>query len=56
MDLLEKCELCPRKCGINRYKETGFCGLNEKIKVFLIYYEKIEKNIASLEQNINEIS
>ena len=29
--------------------------LNEKIKVFLIYYEKIEKNIASLEQNINEI-
>ncbi len=33
MDLLEKCELCPRKCGINRYKETGFCGLNEKIKV-----------------------
>ena len=29
--------------------------LNEKIKVFLIYYEKIEKKIASLEQNINEI-
>ncbi len=33
MDLLEKCELCPRKCGINRYRETGFCGATEKIKV-----------------------
>lgn len=21
----EKCELCPRKCGVNRYEKTGFC-------------------------------
>ena len=23
--LYEKCELCPRKCGVNRYVKTGFC-------------------------------
>ncbi len=23
--LYEKCQLCPRKCKVNRYKETGFC-------------------------------
>ena len=38
------------------FHSENYAYLNEKIKVFLIYYEKIEKNIASLEQNINEIS
>ena len=37
------------------FHSENYAYLNEKIKVFLIYYEKIEKNIASLEQNINEI-
>lgn len=23
----KKCDLCPRKCGVNRYKTTGFCGM-----------------------------
>lgn len=36
MKLLENCMLCPRKCGINRYKEKGVCGANNKIK--LAYY------------------
>ncbi len=36
MKLLENCMLCPRKCGINRYKENGVCGANNKIK--LAYY------------------
>ncbi|MCM1133614.1 MAG: radical SAM protein [Ruminococcus flavefaciens] len=26
MNPYEKCELCPRKCGVNRYDSTGFCG------------------------------
>ena len=33
---LEKCELCPRNCRINRYETTGFCNLRDKIK--LSYY------------------
>ncbi len=23
----ENCNLCPRKCGVNRYKQHGFCGM-----------------------------
>lgn len=36
MKLLENCMLCPRKCGVNRYIEKGFCGATNKIK--LAYY------------------
>lgn len=42
-DLLEKCELCPRKCGINRNYNVGFCKANNTIKVAraaLHYYEE----------------
>ncbi|MFH1238589.1 MAG: hypothetical protein V1653_00590 [bacterium] len=29
--LLEKCSLCPRKCGVNRLKdERGVCGIGLK--------------------------
>ncbi|MDY3929465.1 MAG: radical SAM protein [Clostridia bacterium] len=31
---LEKCILCPRKCGVNRKNgETGYCGADDKIKI-----------------------
>lgn len=33
MDLLKQCELCPRKCGINRYERTGFCGMGAEIRI-----------------------
>ena len=36
MELLKNCMLCPRKCGVNRYLEKGFCGATNKIK--LAYY------------------
>ena len=36
MDLLKNCMLCPRKCGVNRYIEKGFCGATNKVK--LAYY------------------
>ena len=28
--MLSRCEFCERKCGVNRKKERGFCGLGEK--------------------------
>lgn len=32
--MLERCELCPRKCGVNRSSgEVGFCGADDKIKI-----------------------
>ena len=35
-ELLKNCMLCPRKCGVNRYITTGFCGATNRIK--LAYY------------------
>lgn len=28
---MEKCELCPRKCGVDRQKNKGFCRVSDKI-------------------------
>lgn len=36
MDLLKDCNLCPRKCGVNRYQTKGFCNSSNRIK--LAYY------------------
>lgn len=34
MKLLEKCELCPRKCGVNRLQgERGYCRAEKNVKV-----------------------
>lgn len=30
---LEKCLLCPRKCGVNRYQNRGFCGCGSEIRI-----------------------
>lgn len=32
-DILKKCTLCPRNCGINRYEKVGVCGASHNIKV-----------------------
>ena len=32
-NLLKECQLCPRKCKINRYLKKGFCGANNRIKL-----------------------
>ena len=33
--VLERCELCPRRCGVNRLKgERGFCRAPEKVMVY----------------------
>ncbi len=39
--LLEKCSVCPRKCGVNRLKgECGFCGVgkNPKVASYNVHY------------------
>ena len=33
MELLKECNLCPRKCGVNRYQQKGFCGATNRVKV-----------------------
>jgi len=33
--ILEKCELCPRRCGVNRFEgQIGFCRSPEKVVVY----------------------
>jgi putative pyruvate formate lyase activating enzyme len=33
--ILEKCELCPRRCGVNRRKgQRGFCRASDKLMVY----------------------
>lgn len=32
-DSYRKCELCPRKCGINRYETTGYCNMPAKMVI-----------------------
>lgn len=33
MNSMEKCELCPRKCGVDRTKKCGFCGETDEIRI-----------------------
>lgn len=42
-----KCNLCPRKCGIDRNLKVGYCGVGEKIKLAKAYLHKWEEPIIS---------
>ena len=45
---LEKCEICPRKCKVNRLKgEKGFCNLGSEIKVALVSSHDFEEPCIS---------
>lgn len=47
MELLKNCMLCPRKCGVNRYIEKGFCGATNKVKVAYYSLHMWEEPIIS---------
>ena len=47
MELLKNCMLCPRKCGVNRYYETGFCGANNRVKLAYYSLHKWEEPVIS---------
>ena len=43
-ELLNKCILCPRKCGVNRNNgEVGFCHAGNKIRIAKAYLHKWEE-------------
>lgn len=33
---LHHCELCPRRCGVDRTKSVGFCGADDKVRIALV--------------------
>ncbi len=43
MNLLQKCEICPRRCKVDRTKFVGFCGANDKIKIALVSLHQWEE-------------
>ena len=47
MELLKECNLCPRKCGVNRYKEKGFCGAKNRIKLAYYHLHMWEEPVLS---------
>ena len=47
MNLLTNCTICPRKCGVNRYKEKGYCGATNKIKLSYYSLHKWEEPVIS---------
>ncbi len=43
IDLLKKCELCPRRCKVNRYEKFGFCNSSDKLKISLVSLHQWEE-------------
>lgn len=33
IEILKKCNLCPRECNINRTKSKGYCGASDQIRI-----------------------
>ncbi len=44
---MNECKLCPRLCGADRTKKTGFCGAGNKIKLAKAYLHKWEEPCIS---------
>lgn len=47
MEILENCMLCPRMCGVNRYKTIGLCGASYMLKVAYYSLHQWEEPIIS---------
>lgn len=48
------CNICPRKCNINRNKKLGFCRSNETIKIAKVMLHYFEEPIISGEDSQNK--
>lgn len=47
MDILKNCNLCPRKCGVNRYEKKGFCGETSTVRIARAELHKWEEPCIS---------
>ena len=48
--MLEKCTICPHKCGIDRTKNIGRCKSTDKIKIALYSVHNFEEPCISGEK------
>lgn len=44
---MEKCNLCPRKCNVNRSTTKGFCGVGDEIKIARVALHYMEEPCIS---------
>lgn len=48
LEMLKQCELCPRKCGVNRLdNKTGFCNSGQNIKLARVSLHSFEEPCIS---------
>ena len=40
---LKDCQLCPRRCGVDRTQRAGFCGAGAKARIALVSLHKWEE-------------
>ena len=45
--VLDKCNLCPRKCGVNRYHDKGYCQAKNRVKVAYFSLHMWEEPVIS---------
>ncbi len=53
--MLEKCTICPHKCGINRNKQIGRCKATNKVKIALYSIHNFEEPCISGENGSGTI-
>ena len=46
-EILKKCNLCPRNCGVNRCESLGFCKASDKVKVAYYSLHQWEEPVIS---------
>lgn len=47
MNVLKKCNLCPRNCLVNRYEKVGYCRAKAKLKIALASIHMWEEPVIS---------
>ena len=55
LELLKSCELCPKRCKVDRNFQRGFCGASEKISVALVTLHEWEEPCISGEKGAGTI-
>ena len=55
LNKLERCTICPWKCEVNRRKNLGVCGCNDKIKIALASLHYFEEPCISGENGSGTI-
>lgn len=48
-----KCEICPRRCCIDRCKNRGYCGQSNKVKISKVMLHHYEEPLISGNENDN---